>query len=795
MNNLKLRISCKAISFNIFLYLALLLNISMVIFFVLYTYHLNSDDAVKMILAKEIIETGNLLPRDWYYVNGDVWIIFIHLLCVPLIELFGFNYTTYSLNAFIYTAIYFSSAIYLLNSLKISFYLKLLYLNLICLPLAASFGDTAYMVIYIVEFLLLGILIRFYNGYLSFKLASIFLGTLVFAYAIHNPSRYLIYLLIPFLAICGYMWYSNRFDKKINVMLCIIIMGSFLLSTALYKVIGINLHIVHGASNLMLANYDSFIKNLNIFFDGFLFTYGIAQHDQISPTSVGGLIRLLYFSFFSLLMYSIIKNIRDGSQDIGKLIVNVYFIVCGGLVLFFYIFMVPLAQNVGTFRYFYHLVILSFIYIIFFVSQLNFSISKVIIFIVVSFIVVVNYYTYVLPHKQGSSNIHYELVKPLQERNLKYGFASYWHSHVTTVLSGGIEVYPIHLHDYSPFRWLSSERWYTSDKERNFVIFTSDEFSKFSGSLFEKIYPKEVIHLREFKIAVFNEDVLKEIKKIYSKQQLETIKNEAKFDYESGNLELAKENYLKYLSIINEQVNSNQQDVVETKTVLADIYEKQGKFSNALELVLQLIQKTPSHSYLILEKYLHKRLILNHKQLILNQKLNNLKEIAQAQIALDEFYLSCYYSNEICRKELGENGLNLIEIIEQILLKNLERSNLIEQQLAEDYLQLSYFYTRNQSWEKAKNNYQKTIDLFTKLDNKPKLIESYLTFLSYIALSGSQQNLFKEIEIRLKIVELCKETRNVEQLKVEYQKLIELYDLLGQEDKAQEFRNDLTQIN
>jgi hypothetical protein len=62
--------------------------------FVTFKYEVHSDSAVKVLLANEILETGELFPHEWVYANGDVYAFFCHTLALPLVPLFGPGFVT-----------------------------------------------------------------------------------------------------------------------------------------------------------------------------------------------------------------------------------------------------------------------------------------------------------------------------------------------------------------------------------------------------------------------------------------------------------------------------------------------------------------------------------------------------------------------------------------------------------------------------------------------------------------------------------------------------------------------------
>jgi hypothetical protein len=56
----------------------LCINLALLAFFLVIDYQLifHSDSAVKNLLAQEIYDTGRYFPRDWNYVNGDLWVFY-----------------------------------------------------------------------------------------------------------------------------------------------------------------------------------------------------------------------------------------------------------------------------------------------------------------------------------------------------------------------------------------------------------------------------------------------------------------------------------------------------------------------------------------------------------------------------------------------------------------------------------------------------------------------------------------------------------------------------------------------
>ncbi|MET0230563.1 MAG: hypothetical protein ABW186_06500 [Rhodanobacteraceae bacterium] len=50
---------------------------------------LSSDAAVSLLLARHMLETHTLVPGDWYYGNGDLWILGPQIVALPFVALWG----------------------------------------------------------------------------------------------------------------------------------------------------------------------------------------------------------------------------------------------------------------------------------------------------------------------------------------------------------------------------------------------------------------------------------------------------------------------------------------------------------------------------------------------------------------------------------------------------------------------------------------------------------------------------------------------------------------------------------
>jgi hypothetical protein len=72
-----------------------------------------------VLLAKEIYESGSYFPKDWTFVNGDIWIFSAHTIIIPLLRFFPAGYSVFAFSSVVMTAAILLSVIALLAILKV----------------------------------------------------------------------------------------------------------------------------------------------------------------------------------------------------------------------------------------------------------------------------------------------------------------------------------------------------------------------------------------------------------------------------------------------------------------------------------------------------------------------------------------------------------------------------------------------------------------------------------------------------------------------------------------------------
>lgn len=93
----------KHIAFDIFLWLCLASAFLVASYVILHEYQLslNTDGAVGDILAKLAINEGHLIPKNWTYSNGDLWILGPRLFFVIAYPIWGLGYSLHAVGTWL----------------------------------------------------------------------------------------------------------------------------------------------------------------------------------------------------------------------------------------------------------------------------------------------------------------------------------------------------------------------------------------------------------------------------------------------------------------------------------------------------------------------------------------------------------------------------------------------------------------------------------------------------------------------------------------------------------------------
>jgi len=512
------------------IFFTLIIVSACLLWYILFGYekYLHSDSATKILLAKTILNSGELLPSTWIYVNGDVW---LGLLIYPLIFLLIFiqdSFLAYSLNSLFYIAVTVITLFYYLKQLPVHIHDKALLAIIFFSGVSFFYAGYLYGEIAYIPFLIMFLLLSgdFTKAIMADKRLSIkgmIWRYIVYAFFfVHNPSKHVFFFLLPFI---GSLLFVSIYREKTNresLRLVGLLVLALLTASIVYSYIRIGLINENGAANLFFMEQGKFIANLGRFLSDFLYFLGIqfsTNASLISLESIYSIIVLLFLCF--ICFYSMKLPVgHDKAQacdatDKGVLFLfnKTLFLCYLVIILFVYLFQTPLAQNVYSIRYFYPVIWCGFICSIIYLSYLKGALKSFLVGVILVWAILGSYLSYVSPKvPQASENTYLNpLVLEIEKLGLKKGYSSYW-------LSGSVEVKgdskfqmtSVYPQSFARFYWLTDNKVFDFlSNTPSFYLAPDGEVADFEAIMKKKSFkdPLNVFRQNGMNLYVFDYDL------------------------------------------------------------------------------------------------------------------------------------------------------------------------------------------------------------------------------------------------------------------------------------------------
>ncbi len=430
-----------------------LVNFIFIFIFIFFSYEslFHSDSAVKNILAKEIVETGNFFPDGWNYANGDLWIIFGHIFIIPFVYFFDNSFFLHSISGLIVVSIYFYLIYLFLKKANIDNFSKVFIMTYLSSGISFIFaefliGQAAYtwsIIFFLFFIFLLDDLLRNRINYKKLSFASIS----IFFMLLGNPGRIIFFIVVPLgMAIAIIKFIDKDFcqiKKDLSLFALIIFLCFFtiFMHNLIFAFFDINNR--NDVSNIQLVESFNQIKNnWHIFIEGLTESLSFFDNSKDKIFTIIGLLKI-YYSIIALLIfltpiYQLVK-FKKIECSLNKMLLINYFLILL-MVFMVYIFTTSLAKDVLSFRYFVFPIILSILLCSF--SLKNFisvkPSTKKIIWLASTPLIFYCYYILIEPFFYcekdkvvccfQSKNEHHKIAKFLEEKELYQGYASYWHN-------------------------------------------------------------------------------------------------------------------------------------------------------------------------------------------------------------------------------------------------------------------------------------------------------------------------------------------------------------------------------
>ena len=472
----------------------LAINLLMLAFYLVIDYQLvfHSDSAVKNLLAQEIADTGQYFPRDWNYVNGDLWVFNTHTFILPLLGWMHNGFLAHAASDLASAALTLYGSWLLTGLLEQSRLARLLSMLVVSAGMSLImaehiYGQAAYGSLYYMAcFLMLAYwsLSQARGGkLLLWGGATALLTVLVFW---TNPQRALLFYGLPLLAAGALQqaleWRAarqaqRRVDWRHALAMGVVLLG-LVVGAALNRYILNEVNNHEGLTAMHWLDFNGMLGNLQAVISGVMSLFDGIPHSQGKVASLAGVYAALRVVGALLLIvmlpwgaYKALQLQRGPRQ-----LVVVFALVSFATSLFIMVTtsLADMSAPDASVRYLVpSLLYLLLIFVGLMLDQRaaaplarTAGIAALLLLATsapTSYLYPFNEFTQLPRRGLMLKTPDQQLADFLQQQGLRYGYATFWNAGKVTVLGGGASrVRPVELARGlpQPVRKLSANRWY-----------------------------------------------------------------------------------------------------------------------------------------------------------------------------------------------------------------------------------------------------------------------------------------------------------------------------------------------
>ena len=495
-----------------------------------------SDSASKVLIASEIVNSHSFFPKDWAYVNNDLWITTAHIFVVPLLQFLPPGYLSHAIACSLMGGLIIFSIWWLVNGFQIIAAQKILII-LICLGgvsltiTESMFGQVSYGILLMFSVLLIKCLGSCNADPVKKNLIYYFFALLVaLLMVIGNPMRAVPYYVFPMA--CSVMFILIDEYQKVrireSVTLCVFLFGSLAVVCAtgflIHKVLLTQVDMQLGVTTLRWISLSEMLNKVPKLFASLMTILGGEPYTNRALDTISGVydgFRLIVALLFIGILPRTISLCLSGTDKLLQLMV-IY-----ALTSIVALSVIMLGTSVYNARY---LIPPAFLFVIA-TAALPFRFKERIFFDIARLVVTIGFCTNLLVintsywstyhaseiHKADAQNFDHpaQLAQLLLENNLSYGFATFWQANVVTVLTNNrVKTRPIFIEDGKilSMQWLSARSWYseTAMHGETFLILSAAEELALDWASFAAVRgltPSRIIQFKHYKIFVFSENI------------------------------------------------------------------------------------------------------------------------------------------------------------------------------------------------------------------------------------------------------------------------------------------------
>ena len=486
-----------------FLFIAVILisfSLYEISFYIFKTYRafFNSDAAVANILAEEIVISKTLFPSQWWYVNNDLWVFYKQALVIPWVIMGKNSYFAHAFTVFVVTLFMVVIIYRFLRSLMLSRATALMggvvvIVGYSPMYLRELYGEAAYTWYFVFMIAFMFIFRKLSPHVISRNTqikAFIFFMILLYLLVVANPIRFFVYYIVPFIGALGLGIYFSRDSLKTfkgGVKRLLSVKKAIIFAFAcLVIVLGGMTHIhlleglqsAGGANNAKLIPLEALPVHASHALLGLLNFIGAEWNDGVKASSLEGAISLMKFFLYPFVLIIPALHVKRAFYQMSS---TERFFVLFSYVGFALIFVLYATTGLhehawaarNNIRY-----ISPFLMMILLCNVIMWRFFSLFMKLVLSLSLAIALglsWNYISPKEwRGIVDERIALVEELKSRELHFGYAEYWHSHIYTVFSNGeVDIRPIEFNEQgiTLSKWLSSDTWYQKNTTSGKVFF------------------------------------------------------------------------------------------------------------------------------------------------------------------------------------------------------------------------------------------------------------------------------------------------------------------------------------
>jgi hypothetical protein len=515
----------------------LLFNLSLLAWYILIGYqdHFHSDSAAKVLLAKEIFDTGRFFPNEWNYVNSDLFIIFGHLFIIPALYFFPAGFFLHAVSGLILSTLILMSLWFLISDLAISSRRKLAIMSVFSAGVSGFFaenlfGQGSYGSVVLICCIVLILTDKLLEKEIRGRLVVATLFVIMFSVAFwSNPNRALISYGLPLLGALIIMIVSNgrSNQKRIIEVLSLAALGC-LIGVTMHAITLSEVKNVQGASSANWLHIDDVPRNILLTLKGLYAQLGGLLNANISIFAGAGLFSAIRFGLATAVIGAspFILALAINTEERKLRLISLFATISFLLTFFLQVTttLPDMSDPIQSSRYLVPGV--TFCLLVFLTVRYEWAcypfralfFSTTLVLLMIS-----GYQNYfkselsssgVLAQPGQVSSTRQDLIKFLIANDLKYGYATYWNAGVLSVLSDEkIKVRQVHLEGGSPtpMRHLSSNRWYRPSawEGKSFLLVHNREKHLLDWGLMGDfgLRPTQELEQNDFRIYVFDKNI------------------------------------------------------------------------------------------------------------------------------------------------------------------------------------------------------------------------------------------------------------------------------------------------